>query len=313
MSPYLRDLIKQSVALKALSRVPGLAASAAGAGRISGGAAGSKKRRRAAYGMPAALFAVLICLILYAVLSGNFFPHSDRIDRRLSGLGQRIKNDPNDIQAYFESGLLKFEKGPSRYIDAISDLETARSRGLADIRVFYYLGRMYQAVGLYDFSLEEYRRYLNNRPDDLEVRMLSAKLLFSSGKYALAVKEYEDLSGKHPKNAAVLENLALSRWKNGQDPGPELERMNGMGGEASFRAGYISGLIDYENKNYGSASRKLERAAADMVKYPRFQDRAALRKMLEKTRPLLARLNKARRKAAANRKKQPSGAKPSHK
>ena len=139
---------------------------------------------------------------------------------------------------------------------------------------------MYQAVGLYDFALDEYRRFLNNRPDDLEVSLLVAKLLFHLGKYPLAVKEYEGLSERNPKNMIVLENLALSRWKNGQDPKATLDIMGGLDAEAAFRAGYVSGRIDYENKDYTAAASKLERVAAEFVKYPDFSDRAGLYQML---------------------------------
>ena len=245
------------------------------------------------YGAPAGLFAVFVFIVIYAVftrdpgVASGLFPRSGaefleeaQLDRKLAKLEQRIKDNPNDIQAFFEAGLLKFQKGPERYIDAISDLETARSRGLADIRTFYYLGRMYQAVGLYEFSLEEYRRFLNNRPQDLEVRMLAAKLLFSAGKYPAAVKEYETLSAGHKDNTIVLENLALARWKNNQDPKPILDVLRNLGEEASFRAGYVSGRIAYESKNYPAAAPLLERAAAESLKYSDFSDRAGVYAML---------------------------------
>ncbi len=272
------------------------------------------------YGAPAGLFAVFIFIVIYAVFtrepgaasglfprSGTEFLEEAQLDRKLAKLEERIKNNPNDIQAFFEAGLLKFQKGPDRYIDAISDLETARSRGLADIRTFYYLGRMYQAVGLYEFSLEEYRRFLNNRPEDFEVRMLAAKLLFSSGKYPAAVKEYESLNSVHKDNILVLENLALARWKNNQDPKPILDMLLALGGEASFRAGYVSGRIAYENKNYAAAAPLLERAAAESLKYSDFSDRAAVYTMLSDSyiklksdTPAIAALNELLKISPAN-------------
>ena len=246
------------------------------------------------YAAPAGLFAVFIAIAVYVVfingpgaVFGSRFPRTGaeflkagRLDRKLAGLGERIKNDPGDIRAFFEAGILKFQKGPDSYIDAISDLETARSGGLADIRTFYYLGRMYQAVGLYDFSLAEYRRFLNNRPEDFEVRMLAAKLLFSSGKYPEAVREYETLSAGHPGDILVLENLSLSRWKNKQDPGPVLDVMRGLGPEAVFRAGYVSGRMAYENKNYAAAAPLLELAAARSPEYRDFSELAGVYSML---------------------------------
>lgn len=291
---------------------------------------------------PAGLLAVFIFIAAYAFFTRDrgaapgLFPRSSaefmdagRLDRRLAGLAERTGKDPNDIQAFFEAGILKFQKGPGSYIEAISDLETARSRGLADIRVFYYLGRMYQAEGLYDFALEEYRRFLNNRPGDFEVRMLAGKLLFSSGQYAQAVKEYETLKAALPENVLVLENLALSRWKNKQDPKPVIDILRGLGAEAVFRAGYVSGLMAYESKDYAAAAPLLERAAGESPRYPDFSDMAGVYRMLsdsyvklkseakavsalgellkinpadDEARSLLARLSRAQKQSAAKKK-----------
>jgi len=310
--------------------------------KSSGLSRGPKWPGLSGYGVPAGLVAVFIFIVVYAVFTrepgaaSGMFPRTaaefldmGQLDRKLARLEERTRNNPNDIQAFFEAGLLKFQKGPDRYIDAISDLETARSRGLADIRTFYYLGRMYQAVGLYDFSIEEYRRFLNNRPEDFEVRMLAAKLLFSSGKYPAAVKEYETLSAGHPGDLLVLENLALSRWKNKQDPGPILDLMRGLGPEAVFRTGYVSGRMAYESKDYAAAAPLLERAAAQSREYRDFSDSAAVYTMLsdsyiklksdaaaiaalnellkispdnDEVRSQLARLSKAQKKTAPKKK-----------
>jgi tetratricopeptide (TPR) repeat protein len=309
-----------------------------GGGAVSFSSFKTVLRGRSSYGAPLWLFAVFIFIAAYAVFTretgpaaGRFpraaadFLEKSRLDGKLAGLDERIRNNPNDIQALFEAGILKFQKGPDSYIDAISDLETARSRGVADIRIFYYLGRMYQAVGLYDFALEEYRRLLNNRPEDFEVRMLTAKLFYASGNYPQAVREYETLSAAHPDNLPALENLALSRWKNKQDPQPVLDRLGELGPEAAFRSGYIAGRMAYEKKDYASAAPLLSRAAAESAKYPDFSDLALVYQMLgdsflklrsdagavfaltellkltpanEEARSQLARLTKARERAA---------------
>lgn len=289
---YFKDF--QTLVKKALPRYFGSGAVFSHpAPKTDGGENPFKGRYFLYYWGPAVISAVLIVVTLYLVsnrdssVPAGLFPREKTeflaaglLDQKLAKLEERIKTDPNDIQALFEAGFFKYQKGPQNYIDAISDLETARTRGFADIRIFYYLGRMYQAVGLYDFALEEYQRFLNNRPDDLEVGLLTAKLLFSSGKYQLAAKAYEELGVRHPKNISVLENLALSRWKNGQDPKPALDIMSRLGAEAVFRAGYVSGRIDYDNKDYSAAAQKFELAAADLPKYPEFSDRAVLYQML---------------------------------
>jgi len=170
------------------------------------------------------LFCIFIFIAAYAVFTRDSGPEAVRFPRykasfleagrrdgRIARLKERIAADPNDIHALLESGILKFQKGPDYYSVAFADLEDARARGAADVRIFYYLGRMYQAEGLYDFALEEYRRLINNRPEDFEARMLAAKLLFASGDYPQAVREYETLGVAHPDNILVLENLALDR------------------------------------------------------------------------------------------------------
>ncbi len=305
---------------------------------------------RSGYGAPLWLFAAFVLIVAYAVFTRDTGPASGRslravpasldagrLDRRLARLDERIRNNPDDIQALLEVGIMRFQKGPASYIDAINDLETARSRGAADIRIFYYLGRMYQAVGLYDFALEEYRRLLNNRPDDFEVRMLAAKLLFASGKYPQAVREYDILSEVHKDNILVLENLALARWKNGQDPKPMLDKLGGLGPEAAFRSRYIAGRMAFESKDYAAAAPLLARAAAESAGYPDFSDLALVYQMLgdsynrlklksdsgaifaltellkinpanEEARSQLARLMTARQRAAKARAKKANGA-----
>lgn len=299
------------------------------------------KKFLSGYGVPAVLFLVFISIIVYAVSfrrsgpAAGFFPRTQaefldagQLDRRLAALEERLKTNSSDIQALFESGLLKFQKGPASYVDAIADLETARTKGLSDIRTFYYLGQMYQATGLYDFALQEYERFLNNRPEDFEVRMLMAKLLYASGKYPQAVREYDNLNVRYPGNPVVLENLALSRFRNGQEWRPLLESMRVLGPEAVYRSDYVQARIDYENKDYAAAAPLLGRAAAEL-KSTDLAERIELYRMLsdsciklkqdagavsaltellkinpsnDEARSQLARLTKAQKKTAAKKK-----------
>lgn len=293
------------------------------------------------YGVPAVLFLVFISIIVYAVSfrrsvpAAGFFPRdrSEFLDPgqlagRLAALDERLKKNSNDIQALFESGMLKYQKGPASYVDAIADLENARTKGLSDIRLFYYLGRMYQATGLYDFALQEYERFLNNRPEDLEVRMLMAKLLYASGKYPQAALEYDNLNVRYPGNPVIMENQALSRFKNGQEWRPLLESMRALGPEAAYRSDYVQARIDYENKDYAAAAPLLARAAAGVKStdlgeridiYTMLSDSyiklkqdagamTALNELLklspsnDEARSQLARLTKAQKKTAAKKK-----------
>jgi len=251
-----------------------------------------------------------------------------QLDKKIAGVEEALKTNPEDLKALFEAGLLKFRKGPAFYPDAIADLEKARQFGLADERLFYYLGVMYQGVGLYDFACEEYRKFLRNRPGDFEVSMRLAKLYYTALRFAEAVRDYEILQLEYPKNPVVLENLTLARWKNKQDYSKTLLELKGLGSEAAFRAEYTEGIIAYELKDYSSAGRLLKSALSN-AEYSALIDRAraywllgdsamklkdndgafaAFTELLklnpshEEAKSLLARLERSR-KAAAKKKK----------
>jgi len=262
-------------------------------------------------------------------------PASDaRLDEKIAKAEETLKAEPENLKTLFKAGVLRFRKGPAFYPDAIASLEKARQLGLADERLFYYLGVMYQGVGLYDFAGEEYRKFLRNRPGDFEVSMRLAKLDYAALRFPEAVRGYEALRLKYPKKRLVLENLILALWKNNQDYSNVLLELRGLGREAAFRADYTEGLIAYELKDHPRAAR-LFRAVLENAEYGALIDRAGAYWMLgdsamkqkdsdgafaaftellklnpshEEAKSLLARLEKARKaaqlKAAENEKKQ---------
>ncbi|MDE2237988.1 MAG: tetratricopeptide repeat protein, partial [Elusimicrobia bacterium] len=144
-------------------------------------------------------------------LSGKFeFPAPPRLDAAVSAAQDRLKINPNDLAALTELGMLHFQQGREHYPEAINELEEARDLGALDPRIFYCLGVMYQDVGLYHFAIEEYQRFLRHYPEDREVRLLEAKLLYQQQRYDEAVTEYERLKFSNPKDSLVEENLGLS-------------------------------------------------------------------------------------------------------
>ncbi len=204
------------------------------------------------------------------------FMQAAKAERRLRELAGVLAAEPEDMRALGEAGRLKFQLGPSRYIEAIADLEKARSLGLADPRSFYYLGVMYQAVGLYEFAAQEYRRFLNNFPGDAETRMLLGKLCFASGDFPGAVREFEVLAGSGADDPVLLENLVLARWKNGQDFSGVLERLRQGGAAGAFLADYAEGRIKYESKDFKGAGPLLEKAVLAARDAGAFADTASL-------------------------------------
>jgi len=240
------------------------------------------------YGAPLGMFLFFVLAALYIFMGRSRGPAPEfprapaefmqaaRAERRLAELGKVLENNPEDIKALAESGRLKYQLGQPRYIEAIADLERARKLGLADARSFYYLGSMYQALGLYDFSAQEYRKFLNNFPEDAEVRMLLAKLCYAAGDYPGAVREFEKLVADGGRDPVMLENLAFSRWKNGQDYSSTLSDLRARGAAGAFLADYAEGRIKYELKQYPAAQALLKKAVEEVPDAGTFADQAAL-------------------------------------
>ena len=243
------------------------------------------------YGAPLGMFLFFVLAALYVFMgrggkpapefprTPSEFMQTSKAERRLAELRRRIEANPDDMAALAESGRIKYQLGESRYIEAIADLEKARSLGLADARTFFYLGSMYQAVGLYDFAAQEYRRFLNNYPDDAEARMLLAKLCYSNGDFPGAIKEYERLLTARKDDPVLLENLALARWKNSQDYQPALAQLRSLGASGVFLADYAEGRIAYESKDYQKAQTSLERAGSAASTAGSFADLPSLFRM----------------------------------
>ena len=240
------------------------------------------------YGAPLGMFLFFVLAALYVFMGRGRGPAADfprapgefmqsaRAERRLAELGRLLAENPEDIKALAESGRLKYQLGQTRYIEAIADLERARGLGLADARSFYYLGAMYQAVGLYDFAAQEYRKFLNNFPGDAETRMLLAKLSYAAGDYVAAVREFEKLLNEGSRDPVLLENLLLARWKNGQDYSKPLADLRALGPAGTFLADYAEGRVKYELKNYTQAQALLKKAVEAAPSAGAFADQASL-------------------------------------
>lgn len=210
---------------------------------------------RALVGIVAALtLAFLGALYLLLHDAGTFhaktieFPPLPKLNAAIVAAQERLKGNPEDIGTLTELGTLHFEKGKEYYPDAINELEEARELGALDPRIFYCLGIMYQEVGLYSFALDEYKRFLRHYPDDKEIRMLAAKLLYKQGSFAEAVKQYERLKFNHPGDALIEENLGLSLWgaKEADRAIDSFNQLQATGGDQAKRAEFYLGQIAFE-------------------------------------------------------------------
>ena len=208
--------------------------------------------------------------VMYLILqdAGSFshrridFPPVPQLDAAIASAQERLKVNPQDIGALVELGTLHFEKGKDFYPDGINELEDARDLGALDPRIFYCLGIMYQEVGLYPFALEEYKRFLRHYPDDKEIRMLEAKLLYKQGSFTEAVSEYERLRFHYPNDALVEENLGLSLWgAKAVDRAVEVfGSLKTRGGDEAKRAEFYLGQIAFDQGKLPEAVEHLQRA-----------------------------------------------------
>jgi tetratricopeptide (TPR) repeat protein len=183
------------------------------------------------------------------------FPPLPQLNAAIVAAQEKLKVNPQDIGTLVELGTLHFEKGKEFYPDAINELEDARELGALDPRIFYCLGIMYQEVGLYQFALDEYRKFLRHYPDDKEIRMLTAKLLYRQGGFAEAVREYERLRYHHPGDPLIEENLGLSLWQDKQlDRAVDsFNQLRGMGSDQAKRAEFYLGQISFEKGDHKAA------------------------------------------------------------
>ena len=193
------------------------------------------------------------------------FPAPPKINAALTSAEARLKENPQDIAALIQLGMLHFEKGKESYIEAINELEEARDLGALDSRIFYCLGTMYQEMGLYPFALDEYKRFLRNHPEDKEVRLLLAKLLYQQKRFPEAVAEYERLKYHFPKDQTVEENLGLSLWgvKSIDRAVESFNLMKGFGPEAAKRAEFYLAQIAFEQGQFQPAVDHLLAALPD--------------------------------------------------
>jgi tetratricopeptide (TPR) repeat protein len=106
--------------------------------------------------------------------------------------------------------------------------------------------------------------------------MLLAKLSYTAGDYAGAIRGYEELLKAGKPDPVLLGNLALARWKNGEDYSGTLADLRAMGPSGVFLADYSEGRINYELKDYARASGLLAKAAASSSVFPDFTDQAGL-------------------------------------
>jgi len=192
--------------------------------------------------------------VAQAQLASSSVPVPQR-EHRLEAAALQLKEDPENIQALLESGRLHYEKGKEFYPDAINELEEAWRLGALDPMTFYYLGVMYQEEGLYSFAISQYKRFLRNKPDDLEIRLLLAKLLYQNGQYDEALTHYAWAQSHGSKDPVVRENmgLCLVALKRTDEASKIFQELSQRGSAEGKRADFYLGQIASDGLRYQEA------------------------------------------------------------
>lgn len=154
------------------------------------------------------------------------FPDRAAIEAILAETQKTLEAEPADLKALMRAGIAYFALGREHAVEAINRFEDARLYGATDPRIFYYLGRLYSLVGLPQFAVPEFERFLRHRAADSEVMLELGRLHYQLGNYAQSSGFYEKLLANR-RDPMVIENLALVNlklkdWEKARDLFEEL-------------------------------------------------------------------------------------------
>jgi tetratricopeptide (TPR) repeat protein len=172
---------------------------------------------------PFLAFLILILLVFLIFLFYNlkskkvFFPRGKEIENikeevinsKIDKLLRELNFSPENTKIMVELGIYYFLKGPQFYDKSINLLHKAWQLGNTDTRIFYYLGSMYEFLNLNNLAINEYKKFLNNHPEDLEVNLKIANLYFKTGKVEDALNNYFYILKKDKTNIIALTNIGF--------------------------------------------------------------------------------------------------------
>ncbi len=163
--------------------------------------------------------------------AGDFFPRvgktapsPEQIQRILKDSEKRLTQDPENLDALVDQGVARFFMGPDHYSESLNALNTAWRMSAFDPRIFYYSGILYEDLSLFEESEKQYRRFLKHMPNDREVELRLARLMFRMGKWDESVHYYENLVKANPKDVTSTVNLGLAYARRYQQYQDELAK-----------------------------------------------------------------------------------------
>lgn len=145
--------------------------------------------------------------------SGNSKLSEKQLDSRLKTIEDELVKNPNNLKLLVDRGTIYFLKGPDHYSDALNNLNAAWQAGALDKRIFYYSGILYENLSMFEEAEKQYERFLRHEPEDREIRLRLARLLFRTGKWEESISAYQRFLEKDPKDVMALINCGLAYEK----------------------------------------------------------------------------------------------------
>lgn len=166
------------------------------------------------------LLVVLLAVYARTLNDQLFFPRvgsaplkPETIQERLKQSQEKLAADPNNLRALVDAGVLYFMMGPEHYTESLNAMNSAWRLGAFDVRIFYYGGILYENLSLFAEAEKQYERFLRHEPEDHEIRLRLARLLFRMGKWDDSVAHYQKFIQQNPHDATSLINLGLAYEK----------------------------------------------------------------------------------------------------
>ncbi|MCS7231150.1 MAG: tetratricopeptide repeat protein [Elusimicrobiota bacterium] len=229
----------------------------------------------------------LLTIVILGILLLSFLPKSEKIffpregetkvldetkiNNEIEVLSKQLSLDPNNIKLAVELGIYYFIKGPQYYDKAINLLYDAWELGSTDTRIFYYLGCMYEFLKLYELSAQEYIKFLNNFPQDIEVLLRLGNVYYKQNKIEEAKNAYKEVLKIDKNNIVALANLGYIFLNQDDYLSAQeyfirvIEIVKRKNLDIPRNINFYLGKIFYINKNFETAKIYFER---EKEKYP---------------------------------------------
>lgn len=215
------------------------------------------------------LFFLLVTVFISVKPKKVFFPRENeikiydetKINKMIDKLEKQLKDTPENVNVMVELGIYYFVKGPQFYDRAINLFYDAWQLGGTDVRIFYYLGCMYEFLKLYVLAQQEYKKFLTNIPKDVEVLIRMGNVLYKLNKSKEAKEYYMKALSIDKNNIVALTNLGYIFFEE-KDTNTAIEYFSRVQELAKKKnlvtpknINFYLGKIFFENKNYETAKK----------------------------------------------------------